>query len=104
MKILRTGTINFCWHVIQPDRKQKTRWQKCRKPTKKADAAFGFPKQKREVIFLMDVKFAADIARDIEERGPVTVPDGCVTGEAYETWLCEETTEQIEQNKGETKS
>jgi hypothetical protein len=35
----------------------------------------------------MNIKFAIDIAKDIENRGPVNIPEGYVTGEAYEEWL-----------------
>lgn len=37
----------------------------------------------------MAIKFARDIVKQIRERGPIKVPDGCVTGEAFEKWLVE---------------
>ncbi len=37
----------------------------------------------------MGIKFAMDIIKEIEKRGPITVPSGYVTGEAYEEWLYE---------------
>ena len=38
----------------------------------------------------MGIKFAMDIIKEIEKRGPITVPSGYVTGEAYEEWLYED--------------
>lgn len=38
----------------------------------------------------MDIKLAEDIVKEMEERGVITVPQGCVTGEDFEEWLCEE--------------
>lgn len=38
----------------------------------------------------MAIKFAEDIVKEIEERGPIYVPDGYVTGEAFEEWLYED--------------
>lgn len=35
----------------------------------------------------MGIKFAMDIIKEIEKRGPITVPSGYVTGEAFEEWL-----------------
>ena len=37
------------------------------------------------------IKFAEDITKQIEERGLITVPEGYVTGEAFEEWLYEST-------------
>jgi hypothetical protein len=36
------------------------------------------------------VKMAKDIIKDIENRGKISVPDGYVTGEAFEKWLYED--------------
>ena len=38
----------------------------------------------------MGIKFAKDVVKQIRERGAIEIPDGCVTGEAFERWLCEE--------------
>lgn len=38
----------------------------------------------------MAIQFAKDIVKQIEERGPITVSEDCVTGEAFERWLIEE--------------
>ena len=38
----------------------------------------------------MDIKFAEDIVKEMEERGDITVPQDCVTGEDFEEWLYEE--------------
>lgn len=38
----------------------------------------------------MAIKFAVDIISEIEKRGAIVVPDGYVTGEAFERWLYEE--------------
>jgi hypothetical protein len=35
----------------------------------------------------MSIKYADKIAEEINERGPIHVPDGCVTGEEFEQWL-----------------
>lgn len=35
----------------------------------------------------MDIKYANEIVKEIEERGEIQVPDGCVTGEEFEKWL-----------------
>ena len=35
----------------------------------------------------MAIKFAKDIIEQINARGPITVSDDCVTGEAFERWL-----------------
>lgn len=37
----------------------------------------------------MGIKFAMNIIKEIEKRGPITVPSDYVTGEAYEEWLYE---------------
>ena len=37
----------------------------------------------------MGIRFAMDIIKEIEKRGPITVPSGYVIGEAYEEWLYE---------------
>lgn len=38
----------------------------------------------------MKIRFASDIVKDMEDRGSIVVPEGCVTGEAFESWLYEE--------------
>ena len=38
----------------------------------------------------MNIKLAEDIVKEMEERGAITVPQGCVTGEAFEEWLWDE--------------
>lgn len=38
----------------------------------------------------MAVKFADEIAKEIQERGGIEVPEGCYTGEAFEEWLSKE--------------
>ena len=40
------------------------------------------------------VKFAEDIIKEIEERGSIEVPEGYVTGEAFEEWLREQANEE----------
>lgn len=35
----------------------------------------------------MKIKYAKDIAKEIRERGSVQVPEGCITGDAFEEWL-----------------
>ena len=35
----------------------------------------------------MSVKYANEIVKEIEERGQIQVPEGCVTGEEYEKWM-----------------
>ena len=35
------------------------------------------------------MKYADEIAKEIEERGQIKVPDGYVTGEEFEKWLRE---------------
>ena len=35
----------------------------------------------------MGIKFAKDIIKDIENRGRIYVPEGYVTGDAFEEWL-----------------
>lgn len=37
----------------------------------------------------MAIKFAVDIIKEIEKRGSITIPNGYVTGEAFEEWLYE---------------
>lgn len=48
----------------------------------------------------MSIKYADDIIKEIEERGQIQVPEGCVTGEEFEKWLRENkvdfTKEEIE--------
>ena len=39
----------------------------------------------------MAIKFAEDIVKEIRERGSIEVPEGYVTGEAFEEWLYKET-------------
>ena len=36
------------------------------------------------------IKMAKDIIKDIENRGQISVPDGYITGEAFEKWLYED--------------
>ncbi len=38
----------------------------------------------------MAIKFANEIIEEIEARGEIIIPEGCVTGEEYEAWLYEE--------------
>jgi len=38
----------------------------------------------------MNIKLAEDIVKEMDERGAITVPQGCVMGEDFEEWLCEE--------------
>ena len=33
------------------------------------------------------IKYANQIIKEIEERGQIQVPNGCVTGEEFEKWL-----------------
>lgn len=40
----------------------------------------------REVIS-MAIKFATDIINEIKARGSINVPQGYITGEAFEKWL-----------------
>lgn len=35
----------------------------------------------------MVIKYANEIIKEIEERGEIQVPYGCVTGEEFEKWL-----------------
>ena len=35
----------------------------------------------------MSIKFAGQIVEEMNNRGSISVPDGCVTGEEYEEWL-----------------
>lgn len=35
----------------------------------------------------MNIKFAEEIVKEMEERGKIKVPKGYVTGEAFEEWL-----------------
>lgn len=37
-----------------------------------------------------EIKMAKDIIKDIENKGQISVPEGCVTGEAFEKWLYED--------------
>lgn len=37
----------------------------------------------------MKIKFATDIVKEIEVRGNVRIPEGYVTGEAFEEWIYE---------------
>lgn len=37
----------------------------------------------------MAIKFAKDIAKAIRERESIQLPENCVSGEAFEKWLCE---------------
>ena len=36
------------------------------------------------------IKFAEDIVKEMDERGTVSVPENCMTGEKYEEWLYKE--------------
>ena len=36
------------------------------------------------------IKYADQIVKEINKRGPITIPKGCVTGEEFEKWLYEE--------------
>ncbi len=42
------------------------------------------------------IKSVKELIKEIEERGPIEVPEGCVTGEEYEKWLYEEDKPEIE--------
>jgi hypothetical protein len=33
------------------------------------------------------MRYANEIANEIEKRGPVTIPEGCMTGEEFDMWL-----------------
>ena len=35
----------------------------------------------------MSIKFAKQIVEEMDSRGPISVPDGCVTGEEHEEWM-----------------
>ncbi len=35
------------------------------------------------------IKYADQIVEEINKRGPITIPKGCVTGEEFEKWLYE---------------
>ncbi len=35
----------------------------------------------------MAIKFAEDIIKEIQARGSIQVPEGYITGEAFEEWL-----------------
>ena len=35
----------------------------------------------------MRIKTAAEIAEEINKRGPVTVPEGCFADDSFEHWL-----------------
>ena len=35
------------------------------------------------------IKYADQIVKEINKRGPITIPKGCVTGEEFEKWLYE---------------
>lgn len=37
----------------------------------------------------MKIKFATEIMKEIEARGNVRIPEGYVTGEAFEKWMYE---------------
>lgn len=41
----------------------------------------------------MNIKLAEDIVKEMEERGVITIPQGCVTGEDFEEWLCEKSSQ-----------
>ncbi len=55
----------------------------------------------------MAIKFAAEIAKEICERGNISIPDGYVVGEEFENWLYEEPVDIIvleEQNIDDSKN
>ena len=37
----------------------------------------------------MSIKYADEVIEEIEERGPIQVPNGYVTGEEFDRWLIE---------------
>ena len=41
---------------------------------------------RRKVKFIA-IKFADEIVKKIRERGGITIPPGCVTGEDFEEWI-----------------
>lgn len=43
----------------------------------------------KEIESLPRIKFAEDIVKEINERGTISVPENCMTGEEYEKWLYE---------------
>ena len=47
----------------------------------------------------MNIKLAEDIVKEMEERGTITVPQGCVTGEDFEEWLYEQVVNKIKKTK-----
>lgn len=36
----------------------------------------------------MAIKYVTEIAKELEERGEIQIPEGYITGEAFEKWLC----------------
>jgi len=38
----------------------------------------------------MNIKFADEIVKEMEERGPIQMPENSINGEEYEKWLYEE--------------
>ena len=36
----------------------------------------------------MNIKFANEIVEDMNSRGRISVPEGYVTGEEFEKWMC----------------
>lgn len=40
------------------------------------------------VMKMKGIKTAQDIVEDMKARGQINVPDGCVTEEEFEEWLC----------------
>lgn len=49
----------------------------------------------------MSIKFARQIVEEMNSRGPISVPDGCVTGEEYEEWLYEGVDESHEEERND---
>ena len=41
-------------------------------------------------VDLPRIKFAEDIVKEMDERGAISVPENCMTGEEYEKWLYKE--------------
>lgn len=36
----------------------------------------------------MNIKFAEEIVEEMNARGQISVPEGYVTGEEFEKWMC----------------
>lgn len=41
---------------------------------------------------MMSIKFAKQIIEEMDSRGPISVPDGCVTCEEHEEWMKQDKT------------